>query len=61
MKMIGCDFHTRYQEIAWLDTDTGEMQERRLEHGGGEVGKFYSALAGPVRVGIEATGYSAVL
>jgi len=58
MIIIGCDFHTRYQEIAWLDTDTGEMQERRLEHAGDEVGKFYAALPRPVRVGIEATGYS---
>jgi transposase len=58
MIIIGCDFHTRYQEIAWLDTDTGEIHERRLEHAGDEVRKFYGALPGPVRVGIEATGYS---
>jgi transposase len=58
MIIIGCDFHTRYQEIAWLETETGEMQERRLEHAGDEVRKFYSAWAGSVRVGIEATGYS---
>jgi len=58
MIIIGCDFHTRYQEIAWLDTDTGEIQERRLEHAGDEVRMFYGALSGPVRVGIEATGYS---
>ncbi|MFI5098834.1 MAG: IS110 family transposase [Candidatus Acidiferrales bacterium] len=58
MIIIGCDFHTRYQEIAWLDTDTGEIHERRLEHAGDEVRTFYAAWAGPVRVGIEATGYS---
>ena len=58
MHIIGCDFHTRYQEIAWLDTETGEIQERRLMHAGDEVRKFYSSLTGPVRVGIEATGYS---
>jgi transposase len=58
MIIIGCDFHTRYQEIAWLDTETGEIHERRLEHAGDEVRKFYSAWSGPVRVGIEATGYS---
>lgn len=58
MIIIGCDFHTRYQEIAWLDTATGEMQERRLEHAGEQVRQFYGAWAGPVRVGIEATGYS---
>jgi transposase len=58
MIIIGCDFHTRYQEIAWLDTNTGETQELRLEHAGDQVRKFYAALPGPVRVGIEATGYS---
>ncbi len=58
MIIIGCDFHTRYQEIAWLDTETGEIHEQRLEHAGDEVRKFYSALLGAVRVGIEATGYS---
>ena len=49
---------TRYQEIAWLDTDTGEIHERRLEHTGDETRKFYAAFSEPLRVGIEATGYS---
>jgi transposase len=39
-----------------LDTDTGELVEKTLEHEGDEVRKFYSALPGPVLVGIEATG-----
>jgi len=56
MKIIGCDFHTRYQQIAMLDAETGELVERRLEHASGEARAFYAALAGPVRVGIEATG-----
>src|SRR5450432_3603331 len=58
MMIIGCDLHTRYQQIAMLDTDTGELVERRLEHENGEARAFYSALLGPVRVGIEATGYT---
>jgi len=29
MKIIGCDFHTRYQQIAMLDEETGELIERR--------------------------------
>jgi transposase len=41
-----------------LDTETGELVERRLEHENGEARAFYGALAGPVRVGIEATGYT---
>jgi hypothetical protein len=39
-----------------LDNDTGELQEKTLEHQGETVREFYSALSGPVLVGIEATG-----
>ena len=58
MMIIGCDLHTRYQQIAMLDTDTGEVTERRLEHETGEARALYDALVGPVRVGIEATGHT---
>ena len=61
MMIIGCDLHTRYQQIAMLDTETGEEVERRLEHESGEARAFYSALQGPVRVGIEATGHTALV
>lgn len=37
MFIIGCDFHTRYQQIALLDDATGELVERRLEHESGEA------------------------
>ena len=33
MLIIGCDFHTRYQQIAMLDPETGELVERRLASG----------------------------
>jgi hypothetical protein len=56
MLIIGCDLHTRYQQIALLDTTTGEVVTRRLEHENGEARAFYASLQGPVRVGIEATG-----
>jgi transposase len=56
MLIIGCDFHTRYQQIAMLDTDTGELIKRRLDHESGEAHTFYRSLPKPVRVGIEATG-----
>ncbi len=58
MKIVGCDLHTRYQQIAMLDKETGELMERRLEHASGEARAFYSELAGPVLVGIEATGHT---
>jgi transposase len=56
MKIIGVDLHARQQTIAMLDTDTGEMVEKTLEHESERVRDFYAALPGPVRVGIEATG-----
>jgi transposase len=55
MLIIGCDFHTRFQQIAMVDTTTGEIIERRLEHANGEARAFYAALPGPARVGMEAT------
>ncbi len=58
MKIVGCDLHTRYQQVAMLDDETGELVERRLEHGNGEAQAFYCHLSGPVRVGIEATGHT---
>lgn len=58
MKIVGCDLHTRYQQIAMLDDETGEWIERRLEHENGEARVFYATLTGPVRVGIESTGHT---
>ena len=58
MNIIGCDFHTRMQVIAMLDSGTGEVVERRLEHESGEAKRFYEGLKEPALVGIEATGYT---
>jgi len=61
MLIIGCDYHPGVQQIAFMDTETGEFGERRLEHGEGEAEKFYRGLqqAGiRVRVGMEATGHA---
>jgi transposase len=58
MLIIGCDFHPRYQQIAMMDTETGELVERRLEHENGEARAFYASLPKPVLVGMEATGYA---
>jgi transposase len=57
MKIIGCDYHPSYQQIAMVDTETGELWEGRLEHEPGEARRFYEALRGQeVRVGMEAVG-----
>src|SRR5438046_8417348 len=58
MAIIGCDLHTRYQQIALLETATGEIVRRRLEHEDGEAKDFYAKLAQPSLIGIEATGYT---
>ena len=41
MKIVGCDLHTRYQQVAMLDRQTGELAERRLERKSGEPRAFY--------------------
>jgi transposase len=58
MIIIGCDLHTRCEQIAMLDTETGEIEEKRLEHESGEARTFYAGLKEPALVGIEATGYT---
>jgi len=54
MKIIGCDFHPSFQQIAMVDTETGEHEEKRLTPS--EAVLFYSQLQGPVVIGMEASG-----
>jgi len=57
MLIIGCDYHPAFQQIAFVDTATGDCGERRLEHRE-EAEKFYRELAGrgmKVRAGMEAS------
>jgi transposase len=60
MIIIGCDYHPSFQQIAFVDSETGELQERRLQHCE-EAEKFYRDLAAQgmkVRVGMEASGHA---
>src|SRR5256712_6167447 len=60
MIIIGVDFHPEFQQIASVDTDSGEFQEKRLTHRE-EAEKIYRALAcagQKVRVGMEASGHA---
>jgi hypothetical protein len=43
MLIIGFDYHPGFQQIASVDTETGELQERRLEHSQ-EAERFYRDL-----------------
>ena len=44
MIIIGVDFHPEFQQIALLNTTTGEVEEKRLAHPD-EAEKFYRGLA----------------
>ena len=58
MKIVGCDFHPGFQQIAVLETSTGEMEQRRLRHGDGEAERYYRELEAPALIGMEAIGNS---
>jgi len=58
MLIIGCDYHPGFQQIAFVDTETGECGERRLAHRE-EAEQFYRELKEHcVRVGMEASGHA---
>jgi transposase len=61
MMIIGVDYHPGFQQIAFLVEETGECDERRLNHSDGEAENFYRDLKArgiSVRVGMETTGFS---
>ncbi len=56
MMIIGCDFHPSFQQIAFVEQETGEYAERRLNHRE-EAAAFYRSLAGrAVRIGWKQRG-----
>src|SRR6476469_6111475 len=60
MLIIGCDYHPGFQQIALVDTETGELEERHLAHRQ-EAEQFYQKLKQrnvAVRVGMESSGHS---
>jgi transposase len=60
MIIIGCDYHPGFQQIVFVDTETGDYGEQRVEHSEGAE-KFYRELAAQgkkVRVGMEASGHA---
>jgi transposase len=60
MIIIGVDFHPEFEQIAFVDSESGEYQENRLVHPA-EAEQFYRALAvtgQKVRVGMEASGHA---
>src|SRR5215471_16454759 len=60
MIIIGVDFHPGFQQIALVDSESGEFQEKRLAHRE-EAESFYRGLASAgekIRVGMESSGYA---
>ena len=58
MIIVGVDYHPSVQQVPFLDTETGETGERRLNHSDGEAERFYRDLQRrlvKVRVGIWCT------
>jgi transposase len=58
MILIGCDFHPAWQQVCWLNTETGETEEKKLVHTPGEAERFYRQFAPPALIGLESTGNS---
>ena len=58
MLIVGCDYHPRWQQVAWFDTETGEIGEQKLVNGDGEAKRWYEQLPVPSLIGLEATGNS---
>ncbi len=58
MMIIGCDFHPSWQQVSWLDSETGETGMQKLVHAAGEGKTFYQQLTVPALIGMEATGNS---
>ena len=56
MVLIGCDFHPSWQQVSWLDRETGEAGDHKLVHEGGATEKFYRQFPAGSRIGMEATG-----
>ena len=47
MKIVGCDFHPSWQQVAVFDPETGEVEERKLLHGDREGRAVLSRAGGP--------------
>jgi hypothetical protein len=54
MIIIGCDFHPSWQQVAVLDSETGEVSEHKLINGDGEAERFYRGLPAPSLIGVSA-------
>ena len=50
MMIIGCDFHPSWQQVSWVDRETGETGEQKLVHASGDAKRFYQSMAAPALI-----------
>ena len=58
MIIIGVDFHPEFQQIASVDTESGEFQEKRLAHREEAENVLPGSGGQEGRVGMEASGHA---
>ena len=56
MVLIGCEFHPSWQQVSWLNQETGETGDVKLAHEAGAADNFYRQFPTGSRIGLEATG-----
>jgi len=56
MIIVGCDYHPSWQQVSFVDAETGAVCARKLVNGDGEAERFYGSLPVPSLIGMEATG-----
>jgi transposase len=56
MIVIGCDFHPSWQQVCWVDTESGETSEQKVVHASGDAEQFYRQFSAPALIGMESTG-----
>jgi hypothetical protein len=45
MMIIGCDFHPSWQQVSWLDIETGETGKQKLVQAAGDGDGFIGQVA----------------
>ena len=60
MLIIGCDYHPSIQQIAWVDTETGECGERRLTHSAAEPQPKHFGKLSAVSAQLSALGHKCI-
>jgi hypothetical protein len=56
MVLIGSDFHPSWQQVSWLNQETGETGDVKLVHEPGAAEKFFRQFPAGSRMGMGATG-----